>query len=478
MKKVKRILFLSLVVISLYPFLVTCHRSNDYKNVRDVDLEQIKKRGRLIAVTDCNSMNYFIYKGQPLGYQYELLQEFSNFLGIRIQVLIAKDPEQAFKMLYTGETDIVAMNLTVTNERKKQVSFTVPNSQSRQVLVQRAPGVAGISGIVLPTPGLIRDHMDLANKGVMVYVQKKSSFSQRLKHLSDEMGDSINIREVNEEAEELLEEVATGEIDYAVCDENIARVASTYFPNLDFATPISFTQKLAWAVRKDSPSLLNVLNSWLEEFKRTSQFAAIYNKYFENSRTSEIFNNNYFVTRTGRFSQFDDLIRKYSNKINWDWTLLASLIYQESHFDPNARSWNGAFGLMQLMPSVLSQYGVDSLSTPERNIEAGVKLIAWIDMQLSTTIDPEDRVKFILAAYNIGLGHVWDAQRLAEKYGRNPNHWLDVEYFLTRKNLPQYYQDPIVKNGYCKGQLAVNYVSDVLDLYEQYKNVISERKKE
>jgi len=190
-----------------------------------------------------------------------------------------------------------------------------------------------------------------------------------------------------------------------------------------------------------------------------------------------IVNNEYFVLRTGRISQYDELIQKYSVQINWDWTLLASLIYQESHFNPRARSWAGAYGLMQLMPSVLDQFGIDTLASPEKNIEAGIKLIAYLDQQFDSSIPKDEKVKFILAAYNIGLGHVWDAQRLAEKYGQDPKKWDNVEYFLIQKKYPRYYLDPVVKNGYCKGELAVQYVKDVLHLYHHYSNIIASLEK-
>ncbi len=134
-------------------------------------------------------MNYFIYKGQPLGYQYELLQEFSNHIGLPIQVIVQNDIHEAIHMLNTGDADLIAMNLTVTNERMKVVNFSIPIASTRQVLVQRKPGVSGNSGMVLATPEFVKTPTGLAHK--LIYVQKGSSYADRLRNLSDETGAGI-----------------------------------------------------------------------------------------------------------------------------------------------------------------------------------------------------------------------------------------------------------------------------------------------
>jgi membrane-bound lytic murein transglycosylase F len=464
---ISRIVFLFFAML----LFTTCHKGSSEKFVYGLDLEQIKKRGKIVAVTDFSPMNYFIYRGQPLGYQYELLQEYANSIGMKIELVVSKDLDNTMKMLRTGQADIIALNYTVTNERKKMVEFTVPHSRTRQVLVQRIPDTEGVAGTGLP----IRDLSYLSADHITIAVQKSSAAARRLKHLADEMGDSLEVKEMPLDDEELVEMVATGEIDFAVCDENVAMVCQTYYSNIDCETPVSFSQNLAWAVRKDSPELLTSLNSWMEQFRKTAQFAVIYNKYFQNPRVSEMMSSDYFVTRTGRISEYDELLKKYSEKVNWNWALLASVVYQESHFNPRARSWAGAYGLMQLMPSVIEYFGNKDASSPEKNIATGVKLIGWIDQQLDSRIDKNDRIKFILAAYNIGYGHVEDAIRLAEKYGRDPHKWdNNVAYFLARKNKPQYYKDPVVRNGYCKGSLAVRYVDEVLARYDHYLNFTAE----
>ncbi|NJM16045.1 MAG: transglycosylase SLT domain-containing protein [Bacteroidales bacterium] len=189
-------------------------------------------------------------------------------------------------------------------------------------------------------------------------------------------------------------------------------------------------------------------------------------KSMANRRASE-----YFVIEKGRMSAYDEQIKRYSRDLGWDWRLLASLIYQESRFQPDVKSWMGAYGLMQLMPQTADRFGVDSTSTPEEQIVAGVKFLRWIDRRLrDVIIDEDERIKFILAAYNVGYGHVLDAMRLAEKYGKDPTQWdKNVDYYVLNKSNPEYFNDPIVKHGYCRGDEPYNYVYDILERFNHYK---------
>ncbi len=440
----------------------------------DIDLEQIRERGKLIAVTEYNSTNYFIYRGEPMGFQYELLRSLSDHLSLKLEVIVENDLEAAFSDLLDGEVDLIANSLTVTKERSRRVAFTHPIGQTRQVLVQRKPRNWRSMHPSDLEKELIRNQLDLAGK--TIYVQRNSAFAQRLHNLSDEIGDSIHIVEVPQEAEELISLVARGEIDYTVSDENVALVNQTYYPGIDVETAISFPQNLAWAVRPGSTELEEAIDQWLEQYRKTLQYALIYNKYFKNQKSADIIKSDYFTLSSGKISPFDESIRRYSQMIQWDWRLLASLIYQESRFDPGVESWAGAFGLMQLMPSTAARYGVTHNSPPDKQIEAGVKFIRWLESIFADKVkDPDERIKFVLAAYNVGVGHVLDARRLAEKYGKDPTVWEgNVDYFLLNKSLPKYYRDPVVEYGYCRGEEPYRFVTDILDRYEHYRNITTE----
>ncbi len=171
---------------------------------------------------------------------------------------------------------------------------------------------------------------------------------------------------------------------------------------------------------------------------------------------------------------YDDLVKSYSEGINMDWKLVSSLICQESNFNPSVVSWSGARGLMQLMPATAKMHGITQLSNPEQNIKAGTRHLKFLNKLWAKEIENKDeRMKFILASYNVGSGHVKDARRLAEKYGKNPDIWEDnVDVFLKQKSNPYYYKDPVVKYGYCRGSEPYKYVNEVLGRYLQYKAMI------
>jgi len=470
------------IFVFLLTVLISCsnhHHSskNLNNNVNSFDLDSIRKRGRLIAVTDFNSTNYFIYKGEPMGFTYELLKSFSDNIGIDLEIITENQLEYAFGMLKSGEADLLAIGLNVNSERKEDVLFTAPIDETRQVLVQRKPRNWRSLKIDELDKKLIRNQLGLVKK--TIYVQKGSSHAEQLVSLVKELGDSINIIEVPFESEKLIQHVASGEIEYTVCDENVALVNATYYPDIDVSTPISFPQNLVWGIRKNnSDALLNELNRWITVYKKTGSYALLYAKYFKNLRSSIIVKSDYYSLNTGKVSKFDDLIRKFSISIKWDWRLLASLICQESHFDPNVESYAGAFGLMQIMPETGRNFGIDITSSPENNLKAGIRYINWLHSIFDPKItDEKERISFILAAYNAGPGHVLDAMKLAEKNGMNPQKWdRNVALWLLKKSEPQYYNDIVVKNGFFRGTESVNFVSQVLERFEHYKNIIPDVK--
>ena len=440
-----------------------------------IDLNEIKSMGKLRVVTAYNSVDYFIYKGRPIGYQLELLQELSNYLGIKLDISVSNDVKKNFNNLLDRKVDLIAMDLTITRSRANTVAFSEPHCFTRQVLVQRkqTKGKKKKTNKV-GFNKLIRNQLELAGKSI--YVQENSSYAERLRALSNEIGDSINIIEIPDyEVEQLIGLVASGEIPYTVCDENLARVNKNYYDNIDVETPISFPQKIAWAMRPESQSLQDVVNKWLIGFKRTTRYKLIYKKYFLNKRSTHIVENGFHSLKGGQFSIYDEVIKKESKKFNLDWRLVASLIYQESRFSPRVESWAGAVGLMQLMPETAKTFGVKKITSPSENIVGGLKFLKWLDKQLEDKIiDPKERVKFVLASYNVGLGHVLDAMRLAKKYGKDPTIWdNNVDFYLLNKSKPKYYNDPVVKYGYCRGEEPYHYVNDILDRYEHYKNVVN-----
>ncbi|HTB07072.1 MAG TPA: transporter substrate-binding domain-containing protein [Bacteroidia bacterium] len=441
------------------------------------DLDQIKTSHKLVLLTENSSTTYFIYKGLPMGYEYEMIDSFAHSMHLELDVVVVKNLDNIFKMLDNCEGDIAADNITITNLRRKDVEFAAPLYNTRQVLIQRKPDNWQKLTTAQLEATLVKDPIQLADK--QVYVRKGSSFYERLKDLSNEIGGRIDIVEIpgTETTEELIGDVAKGKIDYTVADENVAKIVSGYYDNLDINTPVSFPQKIAWAVRRDSPDLMTALNDWIKKEDKKKFTQIVYDKYFTDKQ-SALFrkHSEYFSLSGGKISPYDELIKKYCGKVGWDWKLLAAQIYQESQFDPKAQSWSGAYGLMQMLPSTSAQYNLDtSNTTAENSIAAGVNYLRQIDNYWAKFIpDKNDRIPFDLASYDVGVGHIIDARSLANKYGLDPNKWENnVAYFLLNESQPKYFNDPVVTFGYCRGQEAYQYVREILNRYSMYSNQVA-----
>jgi len=461
-------LFFSVVVIFIWNEIRNSEEKKELdSNIKPNDFDRIKKTGILKAVVDYNSSNYFVYRGRPMGFEYELLQDLCEDLGVNLEIVVSNDITETFNGLKNNRFDLVAQNLTITGKRNKEMDFTVPLVQTQQVLVQREKASKTDNN------KYVNSVLELANK--KVYVQKNSAYNQRLLNLSEEIGGSIDI--VSDSVfgtEELISRVAKGEIDYTICDENVGKLNQFYYPNLDISLQVSFPQNIAWAVRKGSVEWKMYLDKWINEIKGTRKFNFLYYKYFESPRVAERMNSEFNSISGSRISKYDHMIKEIAQQYNWDWRLISAIIYHESRFNEDAGSWVGAYGLMQLMPVVAENYGIENIEDPRQNVKGGILLLNSLNDRFIKSIpDSTNRIKFVLAAYNIGLGHVYDAQRLAKKYGKNPSVWdNNVDIYLRNKSNEKYFKDEVVRFGYCRGEEATNFVRNVTNNYKQYLNVI------
>ena len=461
----------AVVLLSLLFILL---QSCSPKDEEEVKIENLRDN-KLVAITGYNAYSYFIYKGQPLGFEYELVKKLAKYFNVDLEVKIVNNIEEMFEMLNSGKGDLIAFNLTITKERLEKVDFTKPINTIKQVLVQRKPKNWEKMKLHEIEKQLIRDPAELIGK--TVFVRSNSAYVQRLINLSDEIGGDINVVKAEREltTEDLIAQVSSGEIDYTISDDNIAHLNSVYYRNIDAETDISLSQRIAWAVEKDSNEFEAAVNKWLDSMKVTVDFAVIYKKYFTNRYAfKKRLTSEYFSNTGGGISKYDDLIKNYSELVRWDWRLGSSLVYQESQFNPNTKSWAGAVGLMQLMPNTAKQFGITNLTNPKLNVQGGFKYLAYLDNLWKEIItDSTERIKFVLASYNVGPGHITDARNLTEKYEGNPNIWFDnVEVYLQLKSKPKYYNDEVVKRGYARGKETVKYVKEILERYEQYKQLI------
>lgn len=444
-------------------------------NSVDRDLEDIREDGVLRAMVVYSSTSYFLYKGQPMGFEYELLQRLAEDLELTLEIVVSKDLDSQFEVLNRGDVDLIAHGMTITNQRKWEVDFTEHLFLTRQVLVQKRPDNYLKMSWKTLDKSLIHDPIELIDDTISI--RKNSAYYERILSLSNEIGGDIVIDTLDSKLStgEIMDMVADGKIKYTIADENLAKINASNRPILDISVPISFSQRIAWVTRKKSKDFRKVVNDWIMANRKREHYNVIYNKYFNNKRFFKRRDkSDYYSLNNNQISKYDDIIKTHAAKLGWDWRLLASQVYQESKFDPKANSWAGASGLMQLMPQTAKSLGVKDLSSPNESIYGGTKYLKQMYSQFENVTDSINRIKFTLAAYNCGLGHVLDAQRLAEAKGLDPHIWNDqVEKMMLELRHPKNYNKPFIKHGYVRGSEPVNYVGQILERYDHYRQFIA-----
>ncbi len=421
-----------------------------------LDKDGILTRGTLRVAVDNNSSSFYIYRGRRMGYEYELLLDLGKELGVQVEFVVASDIDEAFTKLEEGRVDLIAMNVQQNAERESFVIFTEAIGSMSTVLVGREKLTSW------DTLG-----MDT------VVVRKGAVYKSQLEQIKDSLSLDFTILEVQDHEETLLDRVYEQELRWTVAEKNVAQTNATYYDELQLGLEVSKEEPVTWALRSTSPNLLQAVNSWLVEKKKVF-IPRTYARYFLNSKNQyERTTNAYSSLGGNRISVYDEIIQAQAQSLGWDWRLLAALVYKESRFDTTALSYAGAQGLLQLMPVTVERFGVTNPNDPVESLKGGVKYLQYLDkFWMERVPETNERIKFILASYTIGQGHVDDAWRLTLKYRKNTQSWQEVSNFLNLKSDPKYYRDPVVKSGYAKGHIAVKYVRDVLALFQSYKDLV------
>ena len=423
----------------------------------------------LHAATLYGPTSYFNYRGQQMGFDYENLKRFADDEGMVLDLKVASSLQSLLRMVSEGEADLAAYPVPSIEEYNKIVKHCGHKEVTWQVLVQPAG------------KNRISDVTELVGK--TVYVEQDSKYHYRLNNLNKELGGGIDIVPISRDSlitEDLIEMVDHGEIPLTVVDSDIAELNKSYYPRLDIDMKISLDQYASWAVRNDCDSLAARLDRWEKRRDNSETLRAIYKKYFEISKNSAPSDDPALafglkIRTGGSISPYDNLFKRHSSVAGYDWRLLAAIGFNESRFDNNVESWAGARGIMQLMPSTAKAVGIkpESISNPDANILGAARLLKKQDAALAPKVpDPEERMRFVIASYNCGLGHIFDAIELASKHGLNPEVWLgNVSEAALMKSRPLYYNDPVVKNGYFRGRETTEFVERVMSVFEYFKSV-------
>ena len=418
------------------------------------DLPEIKERRTLRVLTRNAAATYFLWRGELMGFEYELARAFAEHLGLRLEMIVPPDGQDLLAWLREGRGDIVAAVLTPTEERRRTgVEFSRPYNFVYQVVVSRDYETH------------LRRADDLA--GRTFHVRRSSSYWSALEKLRLD-GVPLELEAAPEEleTEEIIAKVATGEYDLTLADSNVLDIELTWRDDVRAAFAIGETVPQAWAVRESNPELKAAIDAFVRKEYRGLFYNVIYDKYFENSVKIRRHVTHRFA-RTGDLSPYDRTVRKYAAQYGFDWRLIVAQMYQESRFDPQARSFAGAEGLMQILPCTAEELGITDIYDPEAAIHAGIKYLNWVRDRFEPELSVQDRMWFTLAGYNAGAGHVRDARRLAARQGLSPNQWFgNVERAMLLLSRSQYAQ--AAQHGYCRCAEPVEYVREIRERYNAY----------
>lgn len=461
-----RAIFLGLAVIAI-AFFVTRNLYHREEAKKDA-LRRIRERGCLIALTDQNTLNYFIYRGEPMGYQLVLLESFAKYLGVPLRIIASNDISKLEYYLQYNAADLIALNLPISGDGKKIVRFSDPFGETRLVLIQRKS-----NGFDKKIPETVNSLKDFTQD--TVYVCKNPFLAAQYHAFFKKTGRTAILKEESGVSqEELIRRVSSGTIRFAICQENVAMVYHRFYRNLDITVLAFPLFSYGWGMGLSSDSLRTEVDAWLKKFKASGDLKKTYLEYFDNQRIAGFLQSDYFSVSGNKLSPFDDAIREQSKQVQWDWRLVASLIYEESNFRPGQISSHSASGLMQLMPETAAKFGIDSAATPAKQITGGVKYLRYLDKQLPAAIsNPVERVYFVLACYNVGIGKVLAAREKAEKFGKDKNRWnKHVDYYLLHRSK----KDPVAKtdttDSFSGDYKIEGFVDDIVTRYYHYRNLI------
>lgn len=416
-------------------------------------LERVKKSGVLRLITNNSINTYYYYDGQPTGFEYDLALEFSRFLNVDLDI-VTPGWNNMFAYLEEGKGDFIASGLAITRERLEKVNFSIPYMTIQQHIVHHN---------LVFGPKTVED---LAFR--TIHVRRGTSYHSRLEEIK-QSGVPLNyILHDNIPTEELIRMVHDREIQFTVADNNIAYLNQRYYPDIRIGIALQEKESLAWAVNKNDSQMLEQINKFFLYANETGILKQISDKYYANIKESDPFDLNQFHQRIKtRLPKYKEMIIKEAIKYNFDWRLLAAVVYQESHFNPNARSFTNVRGLMQVTSVTAEEMGIANRLKPSQSIKAGIKYLDKMMKKFDYLDDEYERILFGLASYNIGYGHVTDAIHLARKMGLDENKWQNLKKVLPLLSKSKYYKK--TKYGYARGWEPVQYVERILTYFDILK---------
>lgn len=429
------------LIVSMVIFFVLLFSCSRY-DVRDTRIKGLnfKESKYLTAILEVNTPGYFLKGGQPTGYHYEMLKAYARKRGLYLKIVPFTSRESAVHLLKSGKADIIAVeNSSISDE--SGLRKTVPHWKLHYSILSFSS-------------------VNLSNSDA-IYIPSSLLTKEEVSSLKNKYRNVVTFNSLNTGL--LVDHLQMKSRSCAIVQSSVAEAISLKHPEVKIQKMDDLGAN-SWYVSSKNSFLLD-LNSWLADTRNSIAHSSYYSSFYQNYKVNRALAGGVNLAGDFFLSEYDEIVKNFSTKIGWDWLLISSLIYQESQFKPSVVSSRGAKGLMQVMPETANQFGYQSVHSSSTNVYIGTRLIARLAKIFSKyPIGIEEQKKFVLAAYNGGIGRVLDAMRTTAKYGRDPYNWDDVSIFFLRKN-PSLVNPNKVRNE----NETTRFVKEVLERYYNYK---------
>lgn len=446
-------LLIATLLLALF-MLAGCEQS-DPPSEPITQLDPPQPEGTLKVVTRNSATTYYLDRDEtPAGPEYDLVESFAAAHDWQVEWTLLDSTSEVLQALKDGEFHLAAAGLTHLPSRDEHFTQGPTHTDIVEQLVCHRD--------MRPLPHQVEDIA-----GVDIRVTADSSYAEKLQSLVNQQT-GITFEEDPRTTEILLAEVAEKRIDCTVADSNIVQMIRRHFPHLEVAMNLTSGDKLGWYLPAGHQTLADMAKQWMASAEGQQHVATVQDRYYAYIGEFDFVDLRALNRRIDeRLPNFIDLFLEAEEETGMPADLLAALAYQESHWDPQAVSPTGVRGIMMLTQNTAKSLGVDNRLNPAAAIDGGARYLADRHQRLPDTLPEPDRTYLALASYNIGRGHVLDAQKLARELGKDPHSWEDMKEVLPLKADKRYY--PQTRYGYARGYEPVHYVQRI----RNYQDVIS-----
>ena len=436
-----RIFFILLAVITLLFIL------KDYNPLNKDDYGRILHNNEIKIATRFGPSDYYEIKNEENGYTYDVMKGFAEFIGVKLKVITMDNLEDAINALNDREVDILA-NMGVVNNVKTSYAYNKVN----QYIVYNSKHTT--------KPNKIDDLRD----SIIEIIDSIS-----IKNNLDLFLGSTNINLIiskEKNIDEIINSIKNNKIKYTVLNNNELSIFNKYFPEIKIGFKISEDIPSTWAIPKNTNyKLEEKLSKYFTQILKTNKLKKFYIKHFTGKlQYTFVGTRSFLADFLNVFPLYEFYFKKYAEIYNHDWRLLASIGYQESRWDKDAVSYTGVRGLMMLTKNTSKEMNIQDREDPVQSIEGGAKYLRKMLKNLPDTINPNDKIWYAIASYNIGFGHIEDAMKMAENDKVDAGDWYVLEPYILKLSQSKYYKK--TKYGYARGWETLKYVQNIRQYYD------------